>query len=148
MQPAASAPPLWGTRVRERSLALPRPSPVGRRAMCGWLSAEGLYAAEQQLFGIVATLALLALAIAALLGTVLALRVTRPVDALALGAQALARGELGHRVEVQASGEVGDLVRTFNAMASDLQNATERAALAERIAACGKRSRGGWQRTR
>ncbi|MBS2029487.1 MAG: HAMP domain-containing protein [Deltaproteobacteria bacterium] len=135
VQPAASSPPLSGTRVRERSLPLPAGSggPSGNVRLR--LSAEGLYAAEQQLFGSVATLALLALAIAALLGTVLALRVTRPVDALALGAQALARGELGHRVEVQASGEVGDLVRTFNAMAGDLQNATERAALAERIAA-------------
>lgn len=136
VQVAQSSPALASARVRERDLPLHGDTPGAPSGNIRLqLSAEGLYAAEGELFGSVATLAILALAVAALLGWGLALRVTRPVDALAVGAQALARGDLTHRVDVQASGEVGELVRTFNAMATDLQSATERAAMAERVAA-------------
>jgi two-component system nitrogen regulation sensor histidine kinase NtrY len=133
---AASSPTLSGSRFREKTLPLHGDTlgaPEGSLRLR--LSAEGLYAAEGQLFSSVATLALLALLLAALLGWALALRVTRPVDALAEGALALARGELSHRVEAQATGEIGALVQSFNAMAAGLQTATERAAVAERIAA-------------
>jgi signal transduction histidine kinase len=61
--------------------------------------------------------------------------VTRPVEALSKGASAIARGELGYQVPVAATGEVGELVTTFNTMSEDLRSAKERAAAAERIAA-------------
>jgi nitrogen fixation/metabolism regulation signal transduction histidine kinase len=57
------------------------------------------------------------------------------VDALAEGARALSRGELGYQVQATATGELGELIRAFNLMAGDLKTATERATLAERIAA-------------
>ena len=135
VQAARSSPPLQAERVRARTLPLTSAPGGASGSVALRLSAEGLYAAESELFGSVAALALLALLAALLLGWTFAHRLTRPVDALAAGAQALARGELEHRVEVQASGEIGELVRTFNAMAADLKSTTERAVLAERIAA-------------
>ena len=48
--------------------------------------------------------------------------VTRPVAALAAATQEISRGRLDHRVEVPAADEIGDLVRSFNRMAEELQN--------------------------
>jgi len=47
--------------------------------------------------------------------------VTRPVVALAEATQEISRGNLNHRVEVPAADELGDLVRSFNQMAEELQ---------------------------
>jgi nitrogen fixation/metabolism regulation signal transduction histidine kinase len=69
------------------------------------------------------------------LGLLLARRISRPVDALARGARAIADGELGHQVLARASGELAELVEAFNAMSRDLRTTTERAAVAERVAA-------------
>jgi two-component system, NtrC family, nitrogen regulation sensor histidine kinase NtrY len=48
--------------------------------------------------------------------------VTRPVVALAEATQEISRGNLDYRVEVPAADELGDLVRSFNQMAEELQN--------------------------
>jgi signal transduction histidine kinase len=72
---------------------------------------------------------------AALAGRLLASRVTRPVEALRDGAARVAAGDLGARVDVRAGGEVGELVRAFNAMTADLAQSRVRLAHAERIAA-------------
>jgi nitrogen fixation/metabolism regulation signal transduction histidine kinase len=47
--------------------------------------------------------------------------VTRPVIALAEATQEISRGNLNYRVEVPAADELGDLVRSFNEMAGELQ---------------------------
>jgi nitrogen fixation/metabolism regulation signal transduction histidine kinase len=47
--------------------------------------------------------------------------VTRPVVALAEATQEISRGNLDFRVEVPAADELGDLVRSFNQMADELQ---------------------------
>lgn len=47
--------------------------------------------------------------------------VTRPVAALAEATQEISKGNLGYRVEVLATDELGDLVTSFNRMAHDLQ---------------------------
>jgi len=47
--------------------------------------------------------------------------VTRPVVALAEATQEISRGNLNYRVEVPAADELGDLVRSFNQMAEELQ---------------------------
>ena len=47
--------------------------------------------------------------------------VTRPVVALAEATQEISRGNLDYRVEVPAADELGDLVRSFNQMAGELQ---------------------------
>ncbi|HUJ95712.1 MAG TPA: ATP-binding protein [Terriglobales bacterium] len=47
--------------------------------------------------------------------------VTRPVAALAEATQEISRGNLDYRVEVTAADEIGDLVRSFNRMAEELE---------------------------
>jgi PAS domain S-box-containing protein len=47
--------------------------------------------------------------------------VTRPVVALAEATQELSRGNLDYRVAIPAADELGDLVRSFNQMAGELQ---------------------------
>jgi hypothetical protein len=47
--------------------------------------------------------------------------VTRPVAALAEATQEISRGRLDFRVEVRAADEIGDLVRSFNRMAEELE---------------------------
>ena len=51
---------------------------------------------------------------------VLSRRLTRPLRSLADGAEALGRGDLGIQVPVSATGEVGDLQRSFNRMSARL----------------------------
>jgi two-component system nitrogen regulation sensor histidine kinase NtrY len=48
--------------------------------------------------------------------------VTRPVAALAEATQEISRGRLDYRVEVNAADEIGDLVRSFNRMAEELES--------------------------
>jgi two-component system, NtrC family, nitrogen regulation sensor histidine kinase NtrY len=48
-------------------------------------------------------------------------QVTRPVEALADAMDAVAAGHYAHRVRVEASEELGELVRSFNRMAEDLE---------------------------
>ncbi|HET7441951.1 MAG TPA: ATP-binding protein [Terriglobales bacterium] len=48
--------------------------------------------------------------------------VTQPVAALAEGTQEISRGRLDYRVEVRAADEIGDLVRSFNRMAAELES--------------------------
>jgi nitrogen fixation/metabolism regulation signal transduction histidine kinase len=47
--------------------------------------------------------------------------VTRPLSALAEATQEISRGRLDFRVDVSADDEIGDLVRSFNRMAEDLE---------------------------
>jgi len=48
--------------------------------------------------------------------------VTQPVAALAEATQEISRGRLDYRVEVRAADEIGDLVRSFNRMAEELES--------------------------
>jgi nitrogen fixation/metabolism regulation signal transduction histidine kinase len=49
-------------------------------------------------------------------------QVTRPVEALADAMQAIAAGDYAHRVAESSTEELGDLVRSFNRMAGDLED--------------------------
>jgi signal transduction histidine kinase len=80
-------------------------------------------------------LALAALGITILVGVVIARRMTRDLDQLAVGAQAAARGDLDHRVDIRSRDEVGAVAASFNQMMEDLRGAKERLVIAERIAA-------------
>lgn len=51
---------------------------------------------------------------------VFAVRFTRPLDQLTDGADRLAEGDLGHKIQVDGSKEFSDLARTFNAMSERL----------------------------
>jgi two-component system nitrogen regulation sensor histidine kinase NtrY len=47
--------------------------------------------------------------------------VTRPLTALAEATQEISRGRLDYRVEISGADEIGDLVRSFNRMAEELE---------------------------
>jgi diguanylate cyclase (GGDEF)-like protein len=59
-----------------------------------------------------------------LIGYLLALRLTRPIEALVAGTQAVARGDLTTRLDVRRRDELGELAAAFNTMAQDLQERT------------------------
>jgi two-component system nitrogen regulation sensor histidine kinase NtrY len=90
---------------------------------------------ERRLRTAVASVSGLAALAALLLGIWAARRITRPVEALTIGARQLAAGALGTQVQVRASAEVGELVEAFNRMGQDLQATTQRLVTAERVAA-------------
>jgi two-component system, NtrC family, nitrogen regulation sensor histidine kinase NtrY len=48
-------------------------------------------------------------------------QVTKPVEALADAMEAISSGDYGHRVKESATQELGELVRSFNHMAADLE---------------------------
>jgi signal transduction histidine kinase len=64
-----------------------------------------------------------------------AARVTRPVVSLAEAARRVAAGDLGTKVEVESSDELGELAASFNRMTEDLLQQKDRAVQAERVAA-------------
>lgn len=64
----------------------------------------------------------LTLFVSSWLALFLSKQVTRPVEALADAMDAMASGDYGSRVDVAVSGELGELMRSFNHMATDLEN--------------------------
>src|SRR6202158_4366144 len=64
-----------------------------------------------------------------------AARVTRPVVSLAEAARRVAAGDLGTKVEVESSDELGELAASFNRMTEDLVQQKDRTLQAERVAA-------------
>jgi nitrogen fixation/metabolism regulation signal transduction histidine kinase len=64
-----------------------------------------------------------------------AARVTRPVELLAEAARRVAAGDLGAKVEVESSDELGELAASFNRMTEDLVEQKDRTLQAERVAA-------------
>jgi signal transduction histidine kinase len=62
-------------------------------------------------------------------------RITRPVEALAAGALAVAAGDWHTQVDVHSGGEIGALAAAFNQMTRDLLEQRDRLVQAERVAA-------------
>jgi signal transduction histidine kinase len=126
---------LGAPRERVRSVRVGSDSGAPLAVVEVTLPAAGLERA--QLTVALVFLATLAAAVvaAALVGHLVARRITRPLEALRAGAARVAAGDLRVRVEVPAAGELGELVRGFNAMTADLQASRVRAAAAERVAA-------------
>jgi two-component system, NtrC family, nitrogen regulation sensor histidine kinase NtrY len=71
--------------------------------------------------GLLLLLTMIVLFVTTWLALFLSKLVTRPLAALAEATQEIARGRLDHRIEVTAADEIGDLVRSFNKMAADLE---------------------------
>ena len=65
------------------------------------------------------------------LAVFLSKQITRPVEALADAMDEIAAGKYSHRVETIASGEMEDLVRSFNHMAADLDASRQLAETAQ-----------------
>src|SRR5712672_2322763 len=58
--------------------------------------------------------------------------VTRPLAALAEATQEISRGRLDYRVEVTAADEIGDLVRSFNRTAEELESSRHQIEISRR----------------
>jgi two-component system, NtrC family, nitrogen regulation sensor histidine kinase NtrY len=82
-----------------------------------------------------AVLAFSGLLVAVVLGAFIARRITRPLQELAAGAEAVAAGDLDKRLKVRTRDEVGDLVRAFNHMTGEVKDKKEKLAAALRVAA-------------
>jgi signal transduction histidine kinase len=65
---------------------------------------------------------LLAVAIALLLTFILSRRILAPVKALTHAARKLGKGDFSQRVNFKDKGEVGELAKSFNSMANDLEH--------------------------
>jgi hypothetical protein len=71
--------------------------------------------------GLLLLLTMIVLFVTTWLALFLSKIVTRPLSALAEATQAISRGRLDYRVDVSSADEIGDLVRSFNRMAEDLE---------------------------
>lgn len=133
-----AAPAADGTRV------LVRPLPEGMRDHAGRITETlGLLRGWQRERGavlmgyvwpFVLTYAAL-LVVAAAVGTLLARRIARPVEALAEAAHQVGTGDLSARVHAESSGEVGELVHAFNSMVAELERQRGELSRLERVAA-------------
>lgn len=118
------------------SPTLQRQLPLGEAATVNLtFSRAAALEAERGVTGAFLLLAASGLSFAVLLGLVVSRRITRPVEALTEGARRVAEGARDVQVTADATGEVGELVRTFNHMTTELQSTTERLMASERIAA-------------
>jgi two-component system, NtrC family, nitrogen regulation sensor histidine kinase NtrY len=72
--------------------------------------------------GLLLLLTMIVLFVTTWLALFLSKIVTRPLSALAEAMQEISRGRLDYRVDVSAADEIGDLVRSFNRMAEDLEH--------------------------
>jgi two-component system nitrogen regulation sensor histidine kinase NtrY len=71
--------------------------------------------------GLLLLLTMMVLFVTTWLALFLSKLVTRPLAALAEATQEISRGRLDHRIDVSAADEIGDLVRSFNRMAEELE---------------------------
>src|SRR5208282_3744241 len=76
---------------------------------------------RQTYMGLLLLLTMMVLFVTTWLALFLSKLVTRPLAALAEATQEISRGRLDYRVEVRAADEIGDLVRSFNRMAEELE---------------------------
>jgi len=76
---------------------------------------------RQTYMGLLLLLTMVVLFVTTWLALFLAKLVTRPLSALAEATQEISRGRLDYRVDVRAADEIGDLVRSFNRMAEELE---------------------------
>lgn len=99
-------------------------------------SRADFFATRRQVLRGFLALALIGLLLSVALGFVVSARVSRPVDALTGAARQIASGAPGVLVETRgATGELRDLIDTFNRMTVDLKAATDRLVASERVAA-------------
>ena len=76
---------------------------------------------RQTYMGLLLLLTMMVLFVSTWLALFLSKLVTRPLAALAEATQEISRGRFDYRIDVSAADEIGDLVRSFNRMAEELE---------------------------
>jgi len=76
---------------------------------------------RQTYMGLLLLLTMMVLFVSTWLALFLSKLVTRPLAALAEATQEISRGRLDYRIDMSAADEIGDLVRSFNRMAEELE---------------------------
>ena len=87
------------------------------------------------LSGLLLAVVLTAIGAAYYLSGRIARSMARPLEELSTASTAIAAGNFDHRVTARATGEIADLIVSFNRMAEQLSNLTVRLSQAERVAA-------------
>lgn len=105
------------------------PDPEDRGKLLGYLhvgaSSSVAMARVRALEGSVGLTCLLVLAGAFPVALLMARHILVPIQEVARGAQALAKGQLAHRVRLSRADELGELVDAFNSMASTMEQQQE-----------------------
>jgi len=112
--------------------ALPMPqglSQTARRIRSGSATYWVLFHKRNQIrtwfFLILLVVTVLALFLSVWVARFLSSQITRPVEALGLAMAEIAKGKYDHRAALDATGEMGELVRAFNHMAADLDTSRQ-----------------------
>jgi two-component system nitrogen regulation sensor histidine kinase NtrY len=122
---------LGATALRQGNIVVVGlPMPLGMAATMTRLQKRAeayaiLYSERRQIRDLYMLLLLMMTSLALFASSWLALhlskQVTKPVEALADAMESIASGDYGHRVKESATEELGELVRSFNHMAGDLE---------------------------
>ena len=95
---------------------------------------------RQTYMGLLLLLTMIVLFVSTWLALFLSKLVTRPLAALAEATQEISRGRLDFRIDVTAADEIGDLVRSFNRMAEELETSRRQIEASSRDATDGRRA--------
>ena len=85
---------------------------------------------------------IIGIVLAALTGAFFARSIEKPIKELIKGTEAVAHGELGYRIPINSSDEIGRLAEAFNKMTKDLRDSQERLILSEKLASLGTMAAG------
>lgn len=99
------------------------PAPMGRGMGRGMVLGGAEQAFLSSVNNAMLLAALVSVVVAGVIAVLLARRLARPLQRLRAGAEAVAAGELTHRVRIEGPAEVRDLGGAFNEMASSLEEA-------------------------
>jgi len=113
-------------------VALPMPQGLSQTAMrihSGSATYWELFRARNRIrttfFLLLLVITVLAFFLSVWMAQFLSKQITRPVEALAVAMAEIATGKYDHRVELVATGEMGELVSAFNRMAADLDTSRQ-----------------------
>ncbi|CAG9622905.1 cell wall metabolism sensor histidine kinase WalK [Sutcliffiella rhizosphaerae] len=114
-------------RSRHRVMLIATPVKTNNQEVIGAIyieaSMENLYEQMRQINGIFATGTIIALAVTAGLGVLLAQTITRPMSDMRKQALEMARGNFSRKVNIYGNDEIGQLAVSFNNLTKKLQEA-------------------------
>ncbi|MFA9556268.1 cell wall metabolism sensor histidine kinase WalK [Evansella sp. AB-rgal1] len=123
LDPEVLVNPNTGHRTRVMAKPIPINSPEIIGAIYIEASMEEIYSQMRQINQILLTGTVMALAITAILGILLARTITRPIVDMRRQALVMGKGDFSRSVKVYGDDEIGQLARAFNDLTNKLQDA-------------------------